>query len=56
MRSSIALTADSPSCMIPPLMARAGLYGIKLAYDKAGKKIAMDQTITENWSTGATTA
>ena len=29
-------------------------FGIKLAYDKAGKKIAIDQAITENWSTGAT--
>jgi branched-chain amino acid transport system substrate-binding protein len=32
-----------------------GNFGIKLAYDKAGKKLAMDHVITENWSTGATT-
>jgi branched-chain amino acid transport system substrate-binding protein len=31
-----------------------GDFGVKLAYDKAGKKIAMDHVITENWSTGAT--
>ncbi|MCX7521014.1 ABC transporter substrate-binding protein [Microbacterium sp. STN6] len=31
-----------------------GLAGIKLAYDAAGKKLALDESITENWSTGAT--
>lgn len=39
----------------PSTYGQGGLYGIKLAYDKAGKKIAIDHTITENWSTGATT-
>lgn len=34
---------------------QGGLAGIKQVYDKAGKKIASDQPITENWSTGATT-
>lgn len=38
----------------PSTYGQGGLFGIKLAYDKAGKKIAMDHTITENWSTGAT--
>lgn len=38
----------------PSTYGMGGLYGIKLAYDKAGQKIAMDHTITENWSTGAT--
>jgi ABC-type branched-subunit amino acid transport system substrate-binding protein len=40
----------------PSTYGEGGNYGIKLAYDKAGKKIAMDETITENWSTGATAA
>jgi branched-chain amino acid transport system substrate-binding protein len=39
----------------PSTYGQGGLYGIQLAYDKAGKKIAIDHTITENWSTGATT-
>jgi branched-chain amino acid transport system substrate-binding protein len=39
----------------PSTYGQGGLFGIKLAYDKAGKKIAIDHTITENWSTGATT-
>lgn len=38
----------------PSTYGQGGLYGIKLAYDKAGKKIDIDHTITENWSTGAT--
>jgi branched-chain amino acid transport system substrate-binding protein len=38
----------------PTTYGEGGNFGIKLAYDKAGKKIAMDQAITENWSTGAT--
>ncbi|CDX60603.1 exported hypothetical protein [Mesorhizobium plurifarium] len=38
----------------PSTYGQGGLFGIQLAYDKAGKKIAMDHTITENWSTGAT--
>jgi ABC-type branched-subunit amino acid transport system substrate-binding protein len=33
---------------------QGGFYGIKQVYDKAGKKIASDQPVTENWSTGAT--
>ncbi len=40
----------------PSTYGEGGNYGIKLAYDKAGQKIAMDETITENWSTGATAA
>jgi ABC-type branched-subunit amino acid transport system substrate-binding protein len=40
----------------PSTYGEGGNYGIKLAYDKAGKTIAMDETITENWSTGATAA
>jgi branched-chain amino acid transport system substrate-binding protein len=40
----------------PSTYGQGGLFGFKLAYDKAGKKIAIDHTITENWSTGATTA
>jgi len=39
----------------PSTYGQGGLFGIKLAYDKAGKKIGIDHTITENWSTGATT-
>ena len=39
----------------PSTYGQGGLFGIKLAYDKAGKKIAIDHAITENWSTGATT-
>jgi hypothetical protein len=41
--------------MTPATYGQGGLYGIQLAYDKAGKKIGIDHTITENWSTGATT-
>src|SRR5262249_1091479 len=37
----------------PTTYGVGGNYGIKLAYDKAGNKIAIDQTITENSSTGA---
>jgi ABC-type branched-subunit amino acid transport system substrate-binding protein len=39
----------------PSTYGQGGLFGIQLAYDKAGKKIAIDHPITENWSTGATT-
>ena len=39
----------------PSTYGQGGLYGIQLAYDKAGKKIGIDHPITENWSTGATT-
>ncbi len=31
-----------------------GIAAIKLAYEKAGKQIALDRPITENWATGAT--
>jgi branched-chain amino acid transport system substrate-binding protein len=40
----------------PSTYGEGGMYGIKLAYDKAGKKVAYEQKITENWSTGATAA
>jgi ABC-type branched-subunit amino acid transport system substrate-binding protein len=40
----------------PSTYGEGGNFGIKLAYEKAGQKIAMDETITENWSTGATAA
>ena len=38
----------------PSTYGQGGLYGIEIAYNKAGKKVAIDHTITENWSTGAT--
>jgi hypothetical protein len=31
-----------------------GVAAFKLAYEKAGKTIAVDRPITENWTTGAT--
>jgi ABC-type branched-subunit amino acid transport system substrate-binding protein len=31
-----------------------GAMAIKAAYEKAGKTLALDESITENWSTGAT--
>ena len=40
----------------PSTYGEGGNFGIKLAYDKAGQKVAMDEAITENWSTGATAA
>jgi ABC-type branched-subunit amino acid transport system substrate-binding protein len=40
----------------PSTYGEGGNFGIKLAYDKAGKKVAYEQKITENWSTGATAA
>jgi ABC-type branched-subunit amino acid transport system substrate-binding protein len=40
----------------PSTYGEGGMYGIKLAYDKAGKKVAYEEKITENWSTGATAA
>jgi len=39
----------------PTTYGDGGDYGIKLAYTKANQKIAIDRSITENWSTGATT-
>lgn len=40
----------------PSTYGEGGNFGIKLAYDKAGKKVAVEEKITENWSTGATAA
>jgi branched-chain amino acid transport system substrate-binding protein len=40
----------------PSTYGEGGTYGIKQVYDKANKKLAMNVTITENWSTGATAA
>lgn len=39
----------------PTTYGEGGDYGIKLIYGKAGQALKMDQAITENWSTGATT-
>lgn len=39
----------------PTTYGNGGDYGIKLVYDKAGQKLKIDEAITENWSTGATT-
>lgn len=38
----------------PASYGEGGEAAIKLAYQKAGKQLALDQAITENWSTGAT--
>ena len=38
----------------PTTYGQGGDDAIRLAYQKAGKKIAVDDAITENWSTGAT--
>lgn len=38
----------------PSTYGMGGLYGIEQVYKAAGKKIALDHSITENWSTGAT--
>lgn len=39
----------------PATYGEGGNEGIKMAYEeKGGKKLALDETITENWSTGAT--
>jgi ABC-type branched-subunit amino acid transport system substrate-binding protein len=38
----------------PSTYGEGGNDAIQLAYDKAGRRVALDQTITENWSTGAT--
>ncbi len=38
----------------PSTYGEGGFFGIKQVYDAAGQKIAVNQTITENWSTGAT--
>jgi ABC-type branched-subunit amino acid transport system substrate-binding protein len=48
------------NCKAPAVLHDPSTYGgggddaIKLAYKNAGKRIALDETITENWSTGAT--
>lgn len=39
----------------PTTYGEGGDYGIKMIYEKAGQKLKMDEAITENWSTGATT-
>lgn len=39
----------------PTTYGDGGNYGVKLVYDKANKPIKIDEAITENWSTGATT-
>jgi ABC-type branched-subunit amino acid transport system substrate-binding protein len=38
----------------PASYGEGGEAGVKLAYTKAGKKLAVDDAITEDWSTGAT--
>lgn len=38
----------------PSSYGLGGLAGIKLVYDAKGKKLALEDSITENWSTGAT--
>lgn len=38
----------------PSSYGLGGLAGIKMVYDKAGKKLALEDSITENWATGAT--
>lgn len=38
----------------PTTYGGGGNDAIELAYKKAGKKLALDDSITENWSTGAT--
>jgi branched-chain amino acid transport system substrate-binding protein len=40
----------------PSTYGEGGNYGINIAYKKAGKKVALEEKITENWSTGATAA
>jgi ABC-type branched-subunit amino acid transport system substrate-binding protein len=40
----------------PSTYGEGGMYGINIAYKKAGKKVAYEEKITENWSTGATAA
>jgi branched-chain amino acid transport system substrate-binding protein len=40
----------------PTTYGQGGEAAIKAAYQAAGKKLALDQSITENWSTGATVA
>jgi branched-chain amino acid transport system substrate-binding protein len=38
----------------PSSYGLGGLAGIKLVYEAKGKKLALEDAITENWSTGAT--
>jgi ABC-type branched-subunit amino acid transport system substrate-binding protein len=40
----------------PSTYGEGGMYGINIAYKKAGKTVAYEEKITENWSTGATAA
>lgn len=39
----------------PTSYGEGGAYGIKMVYDAAHKSLALDNKITEDWSTGATT-
>jgi ABC-type branched-subunit amino acid transport system substrate-binding protein len=47
-RSGLAVLHD------PTTYGEGGDDAIRLAYGKAGKKLKLDEAITENWSTGAT--
>jgi branched-chain amino acid transport system substrate-binding protein len=38
----------------PSTYGMGGLAGIKAEYEKDGRKLVLDESITENWSTGAT--
>ena len=38
----------------PSTYGRGGEAGVKLGYETNGKKLALDETINEDWSTGAT--
>ncbi|HEX5014325.1 MAG TPA: ABC transporter substrate-binding protein [Candidatus Limnocylindrales bacterium] len=38
----------------PSTYGMGGLYGIQSTYEATGRKIVLDESITENWSTGAT--
>ena len=38
----------------PSTYGRGGEAGVKLGYEKDGKKLVLDETINEDWSTGAT--
>lgn len=38
----------------PSTYGRGGEAGVKIGYEKNGKKLVLDETINEDWSTGAT--
>jgi ABC-type branched-subunit amino acid transport system substrate-binding protein len=38
----------------PSTYGRGGEAGVKIGYEKGGKKLVLDETINEDWSTGAT--